>query len=185
MSDTGDLAPGMPIVTVQGATRKRHIIVEVVTNTSITLSGPALGVTAIGTLGHLANSYTSQADLILPGSYLASGVTANLLQQQTKSRFVWRLPPSYLVQASLSHDTPDTGTQPTLNILHRGNDVFATDITMPNATTFVDNGVGVDGPDIAEYGVNWDDLIEVSLKTVPGNSDAQDLTVSLTYVTML
>lgn len=187
-NDTTGLLKGQPLLITQGGTMKRYIITDITDTPPTPPAGnvfvagpqltPAVAITQIATL-NVGN--TVQADLLMPGSYEFGGPAGDILDRTTRSPFFWHLPRAYLCYAQFSHDTPDTGTQPTVNVTLRGNDVFTSPVTMSgssNTPVAVANG----SADISEYVVDFGDQIEIKLDTAAGNLDAKDLTAALTFV---
>lgn len=184
MPDTSALEVGQPLIVTQATeAAKYYIVTGIVPNTSITLAGPPISGNAVTLLEKPPNGATVQADLLMPGNYEFGGPATNIIVRSTRSPFFWQLPEAYLCYVQMSHDTPDTDgpNQPSMNVTHRGNKTLATDIMLPNAINtpaIVGNGVGV----VGEYSIKFGELVELELTLGPGNLDAKDLTVALTYV---
>ena len=187
-SDVTGLETGYPLKFTQGGVSTRHIITSIVANGpnwDVNVAGPPLNIgvdidqpdgAAI-----LPRGDNVQADILLPGSY-ANGGAGKLIARTTRSKFTWELPKAYLVYAKYSHDSPDSdsGNQPTVNVSHRGNNVFSTNVVLPNSNASVatPNGDAMFG----EYSINFGDVVEIELVSAAGNKDCKDLTAALVYV---
>lgn len=182
-SDTSDLTIGDVLLIVHNAVNKYYVVTAIGGGT-ITVSGPTLAGFSITTLSRLVSPSSVQVDLFMPGNYLVGGATTDLLDRETRTLFRWQRPAAKLVYAAMRHATADTdaSNQPTLNVTIGASSVFVTDFTMPNATTWVTPTLTNGAVTLGNYDIDFGDAMEIDLVTSPGNGDARDLIVSLTFV---
>jgi len=186
-TDTTGLEVGMPLRIIQTtqAVEKLYVITAITTDTLVTVAGPPLVLgDAIDEMAILANSRVVQLDLFIPGAYDFDGSSSTLLLRNTRSSFTWQHPTAKLVRASFAHNTPGTGTQPTLNVAIAGSAVFTDNanagvVLSGSANTWVRVGAGT--ANISNYTVSFNDAIELIL-AAGANADARDLSASLVFI---
>jgi len=183
MSDTSDVRVGLPVAYTYNGARYYGIVTAVSANASMTIAGAPLDVAhAITELQVGLASQVVQHELYIPGDYDAG--VQDLLAVLAKRYFRWQFGAAHLVAFSAVHKTADTGAQPKINVKVNGTLVSTNDaakgIQMGAA------GVWVDNPAVAvsttNYTVVRGNPIEVRLTQVGTNGNANDLTVSLTFV---
>lgn len=178
------LYPGTPVKILDTNTDGVYKIGIVTTHNAVTglvtIAGPALkaDVSTVNELYAGVNTVAkcAQVNIHLPGSWDTASST--LIEDIAKQFLRWHRGRAYLVRVDTKTDVQDTGAaQPTINVTVGGNEVLTTDLT--TGTSWVSSAVNVD---INEYGVDYQDAIEIKVVTQGTNQDSSDLTVSLTFV---
>lgn len=185
-SNTAGMVPGLPIRLIQDSVAKFYIVASVTANTSISVCGPQLTpAVPVTQILILPQSRAVQVDLFVPGAYDFLGNTSTLLLRGTRSGFRWQLPRARCVRATFAHNTPGTGTQPSVNALIAGNAVFTDNgnagALMSGTANAWSFPLGFGTASLANYTVNFNDTIELGL-VAGANLDARDLAASLVFV---
>lgn len=182
MSDTTDLAVGMPIRYTDASGTFYGVVDAIVSNTSFDLNGAPFDVgddltaLAVGQPEQLI-----QLDFFINGNY-DNGV-ADLLDTIDGRAFRWLGPAVYLVHFTAQHKTDDTGAnQPKINVKVNGTAVSDADggKGIQVGTAWVHNGlVNIDS---AQYDLQNNEALEINLTVVGSNGDAEDLSVMMVFV---
>lgn len=182
MSDTTDVAVGVPIrYTISSVVYYGQVVAET-GNTSIDIVGASLG-------GDVTKLEVGQAQriVIVPmyvDSTYGDGAEANLLAVDMTTYIKWRLGKAYCVSFSCIHSGVDTGAEPKINVQINNAAVSSNDtnngVQLGAAATWVDNSaVAIT---TASYDINFDEELEVECTVAGGTGDAEDLTVIATFV---
>lgn len=183
-SDTTGLEVGDPLKLTVNAVTLYCIITAVSANSYIDVSGPtiATGANLVTAIAQLSKSRVVQFDIFFPGLFANGGATTTLVVDELRTLLRWSRPKAYLVYAAARQATADTdsGNQGIFNVQVDGTDAFTSNITLPNATTWIANALAT--ADVSNYTIAFTNEIEVDLVTAAGNLDARDLTITLTLI---
>lgn len=185
MSDTSEMAVGLPVRYVYGAATYYGIITVVSANTSITIAGATLN-TGLA----LSALHIGLASQVVHEEYLIDTAFGDAVQEifadLTYERHRWQRGAARLVSFGATLGVVDTGaSQPKINITIDGNAVSTTDsdkgIQLSGvAGTWVDNAaVAID---TANYAIALDDEIDISCTEVGTEGDADMLSVVCVFV---
>ena len=182
MSNTSDMAVGLPVRYVISGTTYYGIITAFTANTSITIAGASLS----GSLTALAVGPASKVVQLLFPMTEAANFSANTGSTQLATfgltYFKWRMPKAYLVTFSGIEQTTAGATEPKINVLIAGSAVSTNDTNLGialAAATWVDNSaIAIN---TANYDINWDESIEFDVTNTPSTA-ADYLTISCTFV---
>ncbi len=182
---TAIIAPGMALRYVLLGTTY-YGMVESIAAALLTINGAPLSLGA-GDLQELYFSYSpgrvKQLDFFIQGNF-ADGADANLLINDMEQAFRWQGAAARIVKISHYADTPDSGAaQPRVNVTAGGAAVCTSNgnagraIATPSAweDTVVDIST-------ANYGVAYEEALEISTDANGTNNDAADLSVSVVLV---
>lgn len=183
MSDTSDMATGLPIKYTIGGTTYYGVVVAVSANTSIDIWGASLG-------GDVTALYVGTAEMVLTASFFVDatygdGAETDLLTNDQDTMFKWTNGKSYLVGFSGTHATADTGAaQPKVNVQINNAAVSTNDsnngIQLGAADTWVNNSaVAIN---TSNYDINWGEELEIACTVAGTNTDAEDLTIQCVFV---
>jgi len=184
MSDTSSVHLGDAIKYTDGRGTYFAVIDTVTANTSIAIAGAAFDTGSDLTTLYVGNNKIIKTVYFVSATY-ADAANAALLETDMKTFEFWDGRKSYLVDFGVVHETPDTGTQPKINILINGSAVSTNDSG---------NGVQLSGTkgvrtknsavaiDTATYHINQDETIEVSCTVAGGSGNAENLTVFCIFV---
>jgi hypothetical protein len=182
MSDTTDLAVGMPIRYTDASGTFYGVVDAIVGNTSFDLNGAPFDVG-----DDLTALAVGQPEMLFPLNFFISGNydggVADLLDTIDGRAYRNLGPAMYLVHFAMQHKTDDTGAnQPKLNV--KVNAVAVSDADGGNGiqvgTAWVHNGlVNVDS---AQYDLQNNEALEINLAVVGSNGDAEDLSVMMLFV---
>jgi hypothetical protein len=182
MSDTSDMAVGIPIRYTISGTVYYGQVVSITTDTSIDIVGASLSgsVTKLE-IGRAHKIVT--VPMYISGTY-ADGTDTDLLANDMTTYIKWRQGKAYLVSFSAVHDTVDSGTEPKVNVQINNAAVSTNDsnngVQLSTAGTWVDNSAVAIST--SNYDINWDEELEVACTAAGGTGDAEDLTVLCTFV---
>jgi len=184
MTDTSDLAIGMPVKYTYSSTDYFGIVTSISTNASITIAGAPLDIAHdLSALWVDTVRPAEQVDYTVWNVYDGDvqDIFANIDGRYVK----WQKAKAYLVGFSVNHVQADTGaTQPSVNVKINGSLVSTEDSThgpqLSTAGTWVDSSaVAIN---TSNYDINRGEAVEVRC-TVPGtNGDAECLNISLIFV---
>ena len=186
MSDTSDMAVGLPLRYSWGSTDFYGIVTAISTNSYIDIAGAPLVAsprpTPIEELCVGTPSLVDQVDFFISGTY-GDGV-ADLLSSDMNTAFGWRGPTAYIVRFHARHQTDDTGTEPKINVTAGGSaypvSTYDSNYGVQPSTTWVANSaVAIN---TSNYQVDSGEALEIRCTAAGGTGDAEDLTVSLTIV---
>jgi hypothetical protein len=183
MTDTSDMAVGLPIKFDRGGSTYYAIVTEVVTNTSITIAGAPMSAT-ISNLFVGLPSQVHQAKFWVDTAW--GGSIQDIFADVTKERHRWNLGKAYLVSFAATSGVADTGaSEPKLNVKIDGSLVSTYDSNngiqlSGTAGTWTDNdAVSVN---TTNYVVNRGDAIDLRCTAAGTNGDADCLSVELLFV---
>lgn len=183
MSDTSDMAVGMPVKYTIAAVDYFGIITALVASTSITVAGASLS-------GDLTALYVGRACYVAVQHYFFDGdydPGANDLFDTLEGRAVqWMGPDAYLVLFEIKHKTDDTGANNAkINVkvggsavsTKDGNNGFqvSTSWSAPTTTDLV-------AISTANYKIEKADAIEIELTVAGSTGDPADLSIMLVFV---
>lgn len=178
---TAILKAGLPVKYTISSSVFYGIITAVAADL-LTISGAPLGgdVTA---LAYGSAEMVIQADFYISGTF-GNGTDTDLLYNDMKTKFVWRLGKAYCVGFSVLEKTVDTGAEPKINVLVNGQRVSTADsnlgVQLGSAGAWVANSaVAVN---TAYYDINTGEAVTVECSAAGGTGDAADLTVSSIFI---
>jgi len=120
-----------------------------------------------------------QMDFFIAGTY-GDGTTNFLLRDDMNTYTKWANGNAYLVKVAAVHKTVDSGTEPIISVFLGGSGALTAGITLGATGTWV--YTGVNHPNPSYYQVQINEAIEISCLTAGGTGDAEDLTVTCTFV---
>jgi len=182
MSNTSDMAVGLPVRYTIGGTDYYGIVAAVVANTSIDIRGASLSgdVTAL----YVGTPEMVHQETLFIGSTYGDGA-ADLLSADNNSARKWGGKAAYLVSIHMLHGSVDSGAnQPKCNVKVNAVAVSSEDggngVQLGAADTWVDgSAVAID---TAQYDLQYGEDLEVNCTVAGSNGDAEDLTVMLVFV---
>ena len=185
MSNTAEMAVGLPVRYVYGASTYYGIITAVSSNTSITIAGAPLNVGMDLTALHVGlPSQVVHQEYLIDTAF--GDAAQDIFADVTYERHRWRRSNAYLVTFGATLGVVDTGaSQPKINITIDGNPVSTTDTNKGiqlsgTEGTWVDNAaVAVD---TSYYGIEWDDEIDIECTEAGTEGDADMLSVICVFV---
>jgi len=177
MSDTSEVAIGMPLRYNIGGSWYWGIISAVSEDTSITVTGASLS-DYVGRLDVGDSSLLHTIPMVVNGTY-ADQTTNTLLQLDNKQYLEWMYPEAYLVYFQATQGTADSTGQPVINLSNGGASVGSTDITMSDTPgTFV----AMSAFDTTDQIIKFSHAVDIKVITAGGTGNAADLTAYATYV---
>lgn len=185
MSDTGDMAVGLPVRYTYNGSTYYGIVSAVSASASITVNGAPLNTAhALTALEVGTPEMVKQVDFHIEADY--DGTAQNILATIGKKSYKWFGGDAYLVAFSAAHATADTGaTQPYLNV-KIGGSLVSTNATnnglqlSGTANTWVNNSaVAISA---SNYDISHGDAVEIACTVIGTNGDADNLSVSCLFV---
>lgn len=185
MSDTSDMAVGLPLKYTYNGTTYYGIVTAVTANTSVTIAGAPLNVTY-----PLTALYVGGASNVCTLTFAITGVYDDAIQdvlaEVEEQYFKWQGAAAYLVAFSATNHWVDSGaTQPKINVKINGNLVSTNDSNNGLQTSAV-AGTWVDNSAVAisttNYAIARGNAIEIRCTASGTNGDAECLTVLCVFV---
>lgn len=186
VNDTTDLKVGRPVRINQTTPGTLWgIITSVTTDTSITISGPALNTgESVDELSVGPPSHVAVIPLFVSGQF---GDGANdLLQPDMQTYLCWELATGFLVRVLATQNSADGGAaQPKVNAKVGGSLALSQDsnngiqLSGTPGTWTANAGAGVNQ---SNYQIDYGDAIEIATTVAGTNGDASDLTMKLVFV---
>ena len=176
MSDTSDMAVGLPLKYVISGTTYYGLVNAVVANTSITVAGASLS----ANLTSLAVGKASQV-VELPIFINATGyafTTQDILATIGNQYLRWEGPKAHLVSWQATHRT---ATAPAVNVKVNGTVVSAAAVTL-SATAGTWTRCTLQGIATAAYTLNRGDVFEVAVTTAVASPTSNYLSLILVLV---
>jgi len=185
MSDTSDLAVGLPVQYTYNSLPYYGIVTAVSTNASITIAGAPLDAGyPITELCVGPADRVEQVELFIgtPWDNAVQDVLAAIEEQY----FKWQKADAYLVAFSAAQKYPDSGaSQPYVNVKINGN-LVSTENTNKGIVLSSSAGTWVDSSAVAlstsAYAISRGQSIELRCTQAGTTGDAECLTVSLVFV---
>jgi hypothetical protein len=185
MSDTSDMAVGLPLKYTYSAVDYYGIITAVTENASIVIAGAPLNIShSITGLYVGPASKVRQEEFFIDSIY--DDAVQDCLAEVAERNYKWQLGDAYLVSFSAVNHWPDSGaTQPYVNVkvggslvstasTNQGMQVSATEDTWTDNTVFAIN--------TSNYKIERGDAVEIACTATGTNGDAECLTVSCLFV---
>lgn len=185
MSDTSDFKLGAPAKYTYGAITYYGIVTALSANTSITVSGAPLVVASpLSALYVGLPSLVTQMDFLVPGVF--AGSVRDILVAINSQYAQWKQAAAYLCQFAVTQGTADTGAnQAKINCKIGGSAVFTGDSNKGlalSATPGTWNDASIIEVNTTNYSVARGDAIEVSVTYEGSNKNAEDLSVTMLFV---
>lgn len=177
---TAVLKVGIPVrYTIGGVVYYGQI--TAVTANLLTVAGASMG-GSVTKLEYGLSEMVQTIDYFVGGVY---GDTAeDLLVNKVKTYSKWRMGKAYLVSFSAIEETPDSGTEPKVNVKIDGSAVSTNDSNKGVQLTADNNEVI--NPAVAvstsNYDINTGESIEISCTEAGGTGDAENLTVTCIFI---
>lgn len=118
-----------------------------------------------------------QVDYKIAGVY-ADGVNSTLLYSDMDTYFRWNLGDSYLVNIVATHKVADTNLQPKVGVSIGGSANIVAEVQLTLPGTWVESTT----VETLFYKASRTENIEIACTETTGNGDAEDLTVSCTFI---
>ena len=187
MSDTSDVEAGKPIKYYIGSTWFYGIIRTVSTNTSITIAGKSLS-------GNVEALYVGSSTLVtvehfrfesavFDGTTTAATTGGSFYEDlKMKYHYIWGKGTAAIVEMKATCYTADTGSDPELNLAISDDNitydnVFTSNIDLDETLQYTAATV-----DESHYDINMGDYLELEVKAVAGNGNAQYADIWVTFV---
>jgi len=185
MSDTGDMAIGLPLKYAYGGTTYYGIITAVSEDASITIAGAAFDTGQSLTALHVGLASQVVVEEFHVDSPYGDAVE-DILAEIGERNYKWQRANAYLVVFSGTNHWPDSGvTEPKINIKIDGSLVSTNDSNngiqlSATADTWVDNSAVAIST--SNYDIERGDELEIRCTVVGTTGDAECLTVQCVFV---
>lgn len=182
MSDTSDMAVGLPVKYTYNSVTYYGIVKSITTNTSISIAGAPLN-----TGYDLTALYIGAPEMVVPGEAFVSGAFADaaattLLATDMKSKLIYKGAKGRVVHFAAECASADTGaSDPNVNLTVAGNALSTSNSNEGIAVSDTINATEVD-INTSNYVINFGDRIEVTTDAAGSSDDAEDLTIHFVIV---
>ena len=184
-SDTSNIENRYPLRITYGSSFYYSMVYSYTTDTSVTIMGAPLDTGTDITKIEIGVPFMIQQIEFNVSGLFANNTTTTLLETDTNTVFKWHMPDAYILGWFQECLTNDTTTNPDLMLRRYDDsgstwyDVGSSDITV-STTPSRSSTVSTTG-----YPIGFNDRLEIEVATAGVTGDAQDLSFSVIFMTLL